>query len=317
MNPIGGYLELELNKGSEFHENAIKLNTGRNALELILISRKYSKIYIPFYSCDVILEPVRKLNIKFEFYSIDINLEPLFDYTSLKPEEGFMYINYFGLKDKFINFLSKNCRNLIVDNSQSFYSYPVDGIDTYYSARKFFGVSDGAYLYIKKIVLPEFPQDFSSKRITHLLNRIESGPESGYIDFKKNEANLSRQPIKRMSALTQKILSNVDYSFVQERRKQNFLLVHNELSNKNQLDIEFSNCLTPMIYPFLFERDNLKQDLIQGGIYMATYWRNVRKFANKEQLEFFLAENILPLPIDQRYSVTDMIKMCQIIKKKI
>jgi hypothetical protein len=36
MNPIGGYFELELRKSDEYHKEAIRLNTGRNALKLIL-----------------------------------------------------------------------------------------------------------------------------------------------------------------------------------------------------------------------------------------------------------------------------------------
>ena len=30
---IGGYFELELPQGEEYHKNAIRLNTGRNAFE--------------------------------------------------------------------------------------------------------------------------------------------------------------------------------------------------------------------------------------------------------------------------------------------
>ena len=34
MNPIGGYFELELNDyGSVYHDKAIAVNSGRNALE--------------------------------------------------------------------------------------------------------------------------------------------------------------------------------------------------------------------------------------------------------------------------------------------
>ena len=103
MSPIGGYFELELRKGEEYHKNAIRLNTGRNALELILKVGHYSKVYIPYYICDVILEPFHKLKIDYEFYSIDENFEPLFNYNTIKGNEGFLYTNYFGLKDLFIS----------------------------------------------------------------------------------------------------------------------------------------------------------------------------------------------------------------------
>ena len=97
MNSIGGYNQLEIRKGEEYHckGNVLRLNTGRNALELILRIRKYSKIYIPYYSCDAILEPIIKLGLTYEFYSINKYLEPLFDYNCINTNECFLYINYF------------------------------------------------------------------------------------------------------------------------------------------------------------------------------------------------------------------------------
>src|ERR1035437_8269341 len=102
MKEIGGYYELELRKGEEYHSSDIALNTGRNALELILITKKFTKGYIPYFTCDVILEPFEKHNIPFEFYHINVNFEPLFEFDKIKEDEGFLYTNYFGLKDQFI-----------------------------------------------------------------------------------------------------------------------------------------------------------------------------------------------------------------------
>ena len=70
---IGGYFELELNKGHEYHPQAIRLNSGRNAFEYILRAKKYKKVYMPFYTCEVMFEPLQKLNLNFENYSIDEN----------------------------------------------------------------------------------------------------------------------------------------------------------------------------------------------------------------------------------------------------
>ena len=147
MIPIGGYFELELRKGEEYHNHAIRLNTGRNALELILKTKKYSKVFIPYFTCDTVLEPFNKLGIDYEFYSINKKLEPVFNYQKIQADMGFLYTNYFGIKDDFISIIAKKLKNLIIDNAQSFFSKPLEGIDTFYSARKFFGVPDGAYLY--------------------------------------------------------------------------------------------------------------------------------------------------------------------------
>ena len=72
---IGGYFELELPQGTEYHSQAIALNTGRNALEYILRARGYKRVYLPYYSCEVLLEPFKKLGVDYTFYHINANLE--------------------------------------------------------------------------------------------------------------------------------------------------------------------------------------------------------------------------------------------------
>ena len=57
---IGGYFELELSKGEHYHKGALRLNTARNCLEYIMLARKYAKIYIPYYTCEVMLQPFHK-----------------------------------------------------------------------------------------------------------------------------------------------------------------------------------------------------------------------------------------------------------------
>ena len=39
-------------------------------------------------------------------------------YNKIKSNETFLYTNYFGLKDNFVNQLSENCENLIIDNTE-------------------------------------------------------------------------------------------------------------------------------------------------------------------------------------------------------
>lgn len=80
---IGGYFELELRRGEHYHKNALCINTARNCFEYILLARKYKKIYIPFFTCEVMLQPLHKHHIEYEFYSINFDLE-LQDIKSLQ-----------------------------------------------------------------------------------------------------------------------------------------------------------------------------------------------------------------------------------------
>ncbi len=253
MKEIGGYFELETPYyNGHFHNNLLKLNTGRNALEYILKVKKYSKVYLPYFMCDVILEPFKKLNIAFQFYYIDKNLEAKFDYKIIKKNEAFLYINYFGIKDNYINSIASKNFNLIIDNTQAFFSLPIKNIDTFYSARKFFGVSDGAYLYTDKTLNLDLKQDISYQRISHLLKRIEYGAEYSYHDFIKNDDILINDDIKKMSILTDKILNSIPYKKYSEIRKNNFNYLHKKLSKLNKLKIN-DNLSSPLCYPLWIE----------------------------------------------------------------
>lgn len=314
MSEIGGYFGLELSKNKEFHSNALRLNTGRNSFELILISKKFKKIYIPYYLCEAILEPLRKHKINFEFYRIDIHLKPDFDFNKIKANEGFLYVNYFGIMDRYISKLYRICLNLIIDNTQSFYSRPLLNVPTFYSCRKFFGVPDGAYLYLSDIHEDIFKFDSSLSRFPHLLKRLELGASFGYEDFMKNSNELSNQPILKMSIITKAILDGIDYEDIAKVRISNFLFLHRLLHKKNRLKITFNSDSVPMVYPFLSGDIKLREKLIENNVFVATYWQNVKDWCDYSSLEFSFVDCLLPLPIDQRYNIDDMSRIVEIIK---
>lgn len=317
MNSIGGYFELELNKSDLYHKEAICLNSGRTALELILRTLNYSKVYVPYYICDVVLDVFDKCNTTYEFYSINIDFEPIFDFSTIHENEGFLYINYFGIKNTFIEDLIRKCNNLIIDNSQSFFSKSYHKIPSFNSCRKFFGVPDGAYLYLDKPCQVDFPLDHSERRFIHLLKRVEYGPEIAYKDYIRIEKSFKKQEIKQMSLLTKGLLSNLDYELVRNKRRDNYLFLQTYLSKYNQLNLPLPKDSVPMVYPFMIENGaHFRKILIENKVYVATYWSNVLKLVLKDSLESNFTQNIIPLPIDQRYSPNDLIRILELLKLK-
>ena len=303
---IGGYFELELRSGKHYHTQAICLNTARNCLEYIVCARKYKKIYIPDYTCEVILEPLKKLHVEYEFYHINMRLEPQC-LISLRSDEAFLYTNYFGLKQNYVNELANIYgTQLIIDNSQAFFARPVPHIDTFYSTRKFFGVSDGAYLYTECFLDQHIPQDHSVERMFHLLQRIDESAEDGYNSYKTTERLLDGQPIMKMSKLTEKILRSIDYNRVQEIRRDNFVKLAGILDRTNLLHITLDPDAVPMVYPYYSRQDKLRKQLIDHKIFVATYWQNVFQWVEEETCAYQLARFLIPLPIDQRYGETEM-----------
>ena len=313
MKAIGGYFELELSKGKEYYPDLIKLNTGRNCLEYILKVRNYKKVYIPYYTCEVILEPLKKLKIDYDFYHTDKKLNPVFN-TQLNKNEAILINNYFGIKNNEIINKCKKYKNIIVDNCQSFYDKPIKGIDTFYSARKFFGVADGAYLSIDKKLKQNFGTDISYARMTHLLKSLDKSASIAYNNFKKNDDDLIDNPIRKMSNITQAILKSIDYDKIKLIREKNFLHLHSILKEYNELEIDIDCLNGPMVYPLLMKGNNeLRAHLIKNKIYVATYWSNVFDWCKINDIECNLVKYILPLPIDQRYNNYDMENILSVI----
>ena len=297
---------MELREGEHYHRNAIRLNTASNCFEYVLRARNYAKVYIPYYTCEVMLEPIWKLHIEHEFYHIDEKLEPI-NLPKLDANEAFLYTNYFGLKQDCVKRLvSEYGSQLIVDDAQAFYAEPLDGIDTFYSARKFFGVPDGAYLYTDKSLPQEFERDCSYERMSHLLKRIDLGPEAGYQDFRTNEELLCNQEIKRMSRLTEALLCGIDYESAKRKRRENYVVLDNALKDSNLIHLKMDEDAVPMVYPYLTKDKSLRQRLIDNKVFVATYWPNVKGWTTEGWLEKGLVELLLPIPCDQRCGLDEM-----------
>lgn len=316
VKAIGGYLPLQLPDKEEYYPSLIKLNTGRNALEYILLVNNYSCIYIPYFTCEVLLEPIKRLGLSYHFYTLDKNLDPVIDFK-LEPTECFLYTNYFGIKQATINKLSKQVPNLIIDNSQAFFLHPVPGIDTFYSCRKFFGVPDGSYLQSNITAHFKLDKDISMNRMSHLLQSVDQSIEKGYDSFIVNNDDLSNNPIKRMSALTENILKSIDYEDCRLKRNRNFKLIHDAVSNKNKLLIDLAHIDGPLCYPLLVEKESLKKKLISKRIFIPVYWPNVFRWTTERMYENYLATNLVALPVDHRYNEADISRVINCLKQII
>jgi hypothetical protein len=317
IKPIGGYFELEIGQGKDFmHSTATMWGSGRIAEEVVLRSLfPISKLWIPFFTCQVVLEPIKKLNISYDFYHIDRNLE-IAQEVVLGKDEYLLYTNYLGIKDEYVAKLaSKYKDSLIVDNAQALYAMPVNYLNAIYSPRKFVGIPDGGIAYSSRTIeVDEIAVDSSYDRCSHLLKRLDCDPSFGYNDFRDNAQKLSSLPVLQMSKLTKALLMSVDYMSVKEKRRRNFEFLHGRLKNINQFNMpQMSSFSCPLVYPFLPLKEGLKQFLISNKVFVATYWPNVLEWCKEGDIEYEMAQRIVHLPIDQRYDQTDMERIINLI----
>ncbi len=308
---IGGYFELADYEACNVfpHQDGILLNTGRNALEFILRSiGDVKRVYLPYYTCEVVLEPLKKLHIPWVFYHINSQFEIEEDFP-IRKGDYIIANNYFGIKDTYIHTLvDKYGDHLIVDCAQALFANPIPDIKMFYSTRKFVGVADGGVAYgvdSKDSLL--YDEDDSSRHNSHLRIRKEQGAEAGFREYQLNEKRLDNQPIRLMCRNTRDILWHIDYYKVIAQRRANFAYLHEALKDKNFLQLpKIEPFACPMVYPFVtrINRD-LRRKLIDNKIFVAKYWPNLQQL-NSNMMEYELATRVVPLPCDQRYGEEEM-----------
>lgn len=300
MKELGGYFELELSKGKNYYSDVISLNSARNCLRYLIRALHIKYILIPAYTCPVVWEALEDENCQYSFYDINENFLPESD---LGNNAYILYNNYFGVCDKQVSEMCARYKNVIIDNSQAFYSQKKE-VNCFCSARKFFGVPDGGFLYTSKTLKEVLEQDVSVERFVHLLERIEYGASAGYGHFQVAELALEHAPIKQMSKITSSIMKSIDYERIAKKRKENFNYLHENLSKYNFLELKLDDKEIPMVYPFLNIEEGhlLKKKLLSRKVFIATYWLGQKdKYFGR-----ILEKSLLALPIDQRYDKSDM-----------
>lgn len=318
MKEIGSFIELEYPKGKEYYkgENVVRLNTGRAAIYHAVTAYGVDTVYLPYYQCETVKNFLEKKNVKIKFYSIDENFEPKIDAN--EKDTAIVFVNYYGIfgRKHFEKFIDK-FNNVIIDNSQGFFNEPIENCLNIYSARKFVGVPDGAYVIGKPYLDgDEYDLDFSSDTALFMLQRIEYGCSGkAYQSREKNEDRIDSSDILKMSQLTYKILDGADYAVNKAKRKDNFALLHSILGKYNLLDIEnlLDSEAIPMVYPFMVQREDLLSYMLKNKHFQGRWWRYILDICDENSQEYKLSKYMLPITIDQRYDEDDMTELSKII----
>lgn len=312
MREIGGYIELDRYTGSMLREDGIKLNSGRNALEYLILSKGIKKLLFPKFMCDSCNEVLKRNNVVVRYYSIGLDFKPV--YVDREDDEYFYIVNYYGqLSDDYINSLGEN---VIVDNAQAYFNEPLEGFDTIYTCRKFFGVADGAILYTESKLNESLSMDESFERMHFLLGRYERTASEFYNEYVENNHLFNEEQIKQMSRLTENLLHGIDYDKIKQQRTGNFSFLNEELYSINKLNLNVPK--GAFMYPLYVENGaTIRKKLQQEKIYIPILWPSVFEICQENELEYDMANNILPLPIDQRYREEDMRYMISMLRKHV
>jgi hypothetical protein len=303
MTEIGGYIELDTYILPMLHEKAISLNCGRNCLAYLLKTRKINKILLPSFLCNSVSDVCYRSRVSVRYYSVGLDFLPVG--IELAEDEWVYIVNYYGqLSQAMIGEFKEKYDRIIVDHAQAYFQMPLEGVDTLYSCRKFFGVPDGAFLYTESILGEELPYDVSYDRMHFLCGRFEKEASEFYNEYVENNNFFWHEPIKKMSLLTKNLLHGIDYDGVKERRSKNYSYLHERLVSVNRLPLSVPE--GAFMYPLYIDNGmEIRRYLQKEKIYIPLLWPNVIE-DSKNTIECDMSRNILPLPIDQRYGEVEM-----------
>jgi len=311
MTAIGGFFGLEPGGGcAVWHGGAVALTSGRACLRAVLELTRPSRVFVPFYICDAALEPFRRLDVPFEFYGLTRSLDP--DVESWPAGAGVLCVNYFDLKSRGADALSLALgARAIVDDTQAFFRRGRGRGWSFNSARKFFGVPDGAYAYGPRAseIRPSAANDAAPA--AHLATRLTGDRERAYQQYIAAEAQVSCD-VLAPSPLADRMLGAIGYEAAREARRRNFAILHERLKSANTLPIEFTLDAeaAPFCYPFLPSCPSLHQALWQREIFVPRLWPEIVSRPDPGYAwERDLAARLLPLPIDQRYGSDAMTRV--------
>lgn len=312
MKEIGSFIELELPKGREWYkgDNVARLNTGRAAIWHAFRLTGAKAIWIPYYQCETVREFLFRKGCSVKFYHQDASFTP----SDLEPsdDEAVLLVNYYGvMSNARMAALASHYNHVIIDNCQAFFCPPINNAFNVYSARKFIGVADGAYVvgdFASKYV-DEYPRAYSSDTAVFLMKRIEYGCEGkGYESRSVNECRIDSEDTMKMSGLTYAMLDGADYEYIRSKRVANFHYAEELFSDINCLHpmTYFDESTVPMVYPLVVEDDTLLSRLLAAKHFQGHWWNYILKELPKDSFEHWLSRFIIPVTIDQRYGHKDI-----------
>lgn len=317
---FGGYFSLEIASGEEYYSTCReyevrRYNSGRNAIVQAVNDCDARCVWLPVYLCGTVADALEGREIR--YYSIDREFMPV----NLEAEENdiVLWVNYFGIQNAEKIRQAVSCR-LIIDNTQAFYSKPVNGAYNVYSCRKFFGVPDGSYLICSKFAKPEevLPEGSSYGTALYLLKALDTSTNEAYADSLLNEERITAEGVCTMSRLTRAILESIGYEEQKRIRKENYGEMCRLLGGINEINTPPPNrnndvYFAPMVYPLLVRSEGLRKHLVKNSIYVPQWWKSVIDDVQASEWEKYLSEYLLPLPVDHRYSREDMNYIAQTI----
>ena len=318
MLELGGYFgeERQIGSGKAYHDVAA-LKSGRACARLLIRYRRPARAFLPYFCCDSLVRVFESCGVLVQRYCLNEAFE-LKKVVQLGESDCLVVLNYFGLKSNYIRRLIQIYGDqLWVDDTQAFFERG-SGAFSFNSARKFFGVTDGAYIYAPDYISHAACRLHRAENMNrlHLHARTAEGANAGYTHYLIAERSIDGE-LERISEYSEQVLDGIDYSSVIAARKANFGTLNELLAESNLIDAELlavGRHVIPFAYPFIPGRKITHNSLWARNLFAPLLWPECKRWSGAGCYAIENHTRLLPLPIDHRYGSCDMESLVERLK---
>lgn len=317
---------------------------GRAALTAIILDLKQhgvESVYLPEYCCESMIEPFLRQDMKVDFYPVwktQTGLELSIDGSI--GGDAVLLVDYFGFMAEelrgLIQYLKSNEIISILDLTHAVFAdeRSFGAAYAFGSYRKWTGVEAGFASGKHTQRLPSWELNEAGRKYLSLRTRARSVKSEfvagGYCNeslrreqlklFKQAEELLDREYLSDTDDENKMRMLSLDAVRIKTIRRENAKTIYryfDELKLCRPLFSKLPEASIPLAVPVLVtdgKRDSLRAFLREKGVFCPIHWPvSALQKVGQDSLTFF--ENELSFVCDQRYEISDMMRMMEMVKQ--
>lgn len=321
-------------------------STGRSATSFVIkaiIERQpdlNKTVCLPPFTCQTVIEPFVKAGFEVVTYPLDSNFDAkvndILQVLVSSNAKILLIHKYFGFNtihnfNDLVYILKQKGIIIIEDCTQSLFSQ-FDRVDADYfvgSLRKWCGAPDGGFAVCKTGVFYNKPIDEDYTLIEakkragvskyRYLYHHQGEKQSFLSDYAQAEIILNAQKkLYTIGSLSKNIYSQLDVPLMIKRRQRNYKYLFDAIKDIKDIKPAFNNIssqICPLYFPVVCQdRTSIRNLLRNNDIYAPIIWPKAEalpEICNEVQ---YLYDNLLCIPIDQRYCIDDMERIASVLR---
>lgn len=317
--------------------HVVYTDSGRSALRYLLSTIKKGKVLLPAYICKSVIDCFTD-DFEIQYYELNEHLQVKLSDLAIKLDDTVVAVyvmQYFGWlqTEQIMDYMKARQQELhyiMIEDTTHCFLTQKDGIGDYQicSLRKWFPIPDGGVLYSGKHSIAEdiTAQQKRSGMITeamvlknlYIRNKVDCNRIYRQI-FQNQEKDLDQQKdIYKISAMSLVLLECLDIERISDRRKENWNYLYSECKKLGIVPLYdgLADDFVPFSFPILVEnRDDFRKYFIQNHIYCAVHWPMETDEQIRMESNAKIADHILSLPIDQRYTTQELQYVIDVMKE--